>query len=460
MNKRVKLIGILLIVTGIFASFSFDYKSEVPVKKKKIKYIFLFIGDGMGIAQMSAANEYLKLQKEEELCFTKFPSFSLTTTHCKDSFKITDSAAAGTAIACGKKTSLKVVGMDKQTNEKFVSVADIAKQNGMKVGIISSVELNHATPASFYGHQDSRYKYSELAKDMWECNFDYFAGGGLIINGSDNEGNGHSAETLQKNYSDIIDSLTKASFNIISDRNNFSKIKKYKGQKIILSQFIKKGPLPNGQSIPYKIDNVKNFTSLAEYTKLGIDFLNNPKGFLIMTEGGKIDWACHGHDAASAIHDVIAFNDAIKEALEFYKKHPEETLIIVTADHETGGMGLGYKKTNYEFHLDFLQDQKISGGSFKDTLAEYSKEKYPELIEKYFGIKEFVIWPSDDDYSVVKNLISHINNKAGIGWTSGSHSACPVGTYVLGDNSDLFNCMIDNTDIMKNIIKLAELKTE
>ena len=270
----------------------------------------------------------------------------------------------------------------------------------------------------------------------------------------------YSEKTLKENHSLIIDSIKNASFNIISDRKDFSEINKYKGQKVFVSELLKKDLQYKDESMPYKIDDVRNSVSLSEYTRMGIDFLDNPKGFFMMIEGGKIDWACHDKDAGTTIHDVIAFNDAVAEAVEFYKKHPDETLIIVTADHETGGMALGYEKTAYNLHLEVLQNQKISGESFKDTLAIYPGEKYSELIEKYFGIKEFIIWPSDNDHTIVNDVLGQINSKAGVGWTTHAHSACPVGTYVLGDKKGLFISLIDNTDIMKNIMILTEMNEE
>ena len=176
--KRLRLIITVLavLVTEIYADYSEARKND------RAKYIFLFIGDGMGYSQVAAAESYLSYQKDklggEQLTFTTFPVFGSATSHSADR-RVTDSSAAGTAISTGTKTNNKMLGMDPEGN-KLTSMSYELQEEGYNVGIISSVGINHATPAAFYARNASRYTYYEIAAEIPSSGFEYFAGSGII----------------------------------------------------------------------------------------------------------------------------------------------------------------------------------------------------------------------------------------------------------------------------------------
>ena len=243
--------------------------------------------------------------------------------------------------------------------------------------------------------------------------------------------------------------------------------------------------------LPYAIDRQEGDLTLAEITESAISFLTkgNKKGFFLMVEGGKIDWACHGNDPATAFEEVIDMDNAIKVAYEFYKKHPKETLIVVTADHETGGIGLGTSK--YELHLKSLMNQKqsqdllsrsitdlrkmrkvINWEEIKDFLGEkmgfwkelpvtWEQEKmlrdaYEEsFVNKHVVFEESLYAKTEPLAVAAKKVMSQI---AMVGWTSGNHTAGYVPVFAVGAGSKLFMGKMDNTEIPKRIAKAAGYK--
>ena len=426
----------------IFTIFFFSCFNDTE-KENKAKYIFLFIGDGMGINQVEITNKYLKKQNKQSLVFSKFKNIALTSTNCLDR-EITDSGASGTAIACGEKTNFKRIGTDSSGNKKLKSIAEIAKLKDWKVGIISSVGLNHATPASFYGHQNHRDNYIELAEDLTNSNFDFFAGAGIIIDGSEVDKTKIIKDINLKKP--IIENIKKANYEIIEGKINFKKINDFKEKKVFLTNDIYQ------IALPYAIDKTSETNSLAEFTKYGIDFLDNEKGFFMMVESGKIDWACHLNDAKTIVDEIIDFDKAIQEALKFYEKHPDETLIIVTADHETGGMSLGNSVKKYKINLKLLEKQKISVEYFKTKLDE-NLMKEDSLLQVYFDLKDIDTLYKKGGIDLIRN----INIYSGIGWSTIKHTGTPVLTYAKGVGENLFLGKIENTDIKKIILRISEL---
>jgi len=437
-----KIIFVLLILTTFLIVGAFNIPNS-ELSEKPPKYIFLFIGDGMGINQAFITNKYLQTLGKEELVFTQFPYFALTTTYCLDTTKVTDSAAAGTAIATGKKTQFGVIGMNTATGEKYTSIAEIAKSNDWKVGLISTVGINHATPAAFYGNQVSRGMYIEIADQMKETDFDLFAGGGIITHEDTSE------------FNRIIADLKNTGYQIISEKVNLTNKTKY-ADKLYYSVF---DLLGEDEDYPFAMDYVGDEPTLAHFTEFGIKHLENKKGFFMMVEGGKIDWACHGNEGVAAINEVIAFNDAIKKAIEFYYEHPEETLIIVTADHETGGMSFGNDYLHYDVDYKLLANQKISVQKLINLLTNSDTNDYSDLISENLGFNiESSYFENKTPEVIALSLVDSLNTVAGIGWTTGSHTGTPVGTYSIGVGSEQFNGIIDNTDIVKKILEITNLK--
>ena len=471
----------------LFMTLTVFCSGNLAASDQKPKYIFLFIGDGMGISQRKSAEQYFS---ENHLLMDTFPAQGITTTYAANRF-ITGSAAAATAIASGSKTNIGELGMDPEFKE-VKSVATMAKEKGWEVGIISSVSIDHATPAAFYAHVPSRDQYYDIGIALTKSNFDFFGGGGFKdpINARNN------SQFFQGNVFDIAE---KNGYDIISDKGAFMGLKPGDGKIIAYNHW-----LQNGQALPYAIDRREQDISLAEFTTKGIELLNNSEGFFLMVEGGKIDWACHANDGVSAINDTLAFDTAIKEAFEFYQNHQEETIIIVTGDHETGGMSLGFAGTKYESYFSLLKEQKVSFQKFtNDTLVNFKKsagksikfDSIKPVITEYFGLKfqgdtekdrmvlkeyevvklnkAFQLSIKNDDrdptkqgyllyggYEPLTIALTHIlNNKSGVAWTSYQHTGVPVITSAIGTGAEMFNGAYDNIDIAKKIMNLMDLPT-
>lgn len=478
------LLAALLILPAIQAA-----AGDAPGSKPR--YVFLFIGDGMGLPQISAAQYYYAAKEgkagESKLLMTGMPYQGITTTYSSES-PITDSAAAGTAMACGVKTYNAALGMD-AGKKSYTSIAELAKARGQKVGIVSSVSLDHATPAAFYAHQESRRAYYEIGLELAKSNFDFFGGGGFL------DPDGKKSKNPQGN---VLEAAKKAGYAVAADRAAFEKLSPKSGKVIAMNP-----RLPDEEAMPYAIDTKNPDITLAEFTAKAVEMLDNPKGFFLMVEGGKIDWACHANDAMTVLGDMMSFNAAIAEAQKFLARHPKETLIVVTGDHETGGLTVGFAGTKYDNFFTVLDGQKTSFQAFKDDVlskftascgAKCRFEDAQPLITQHFGLK-FAGDPKTDrlvlkDYEVAQlreafqrtlggekeaskdeqgyllyggydpltvTATHLLNQKAGLGWTTYSHTGVPVATAAQGAGGQLFAGYYDNTDIFKKLAQAMGL---
>lgn len=446
------------------------------VSAQTAKYVFYFIGDGMGVNQVNGTEMYLAEQEgrigTKSLLFTTFPVASVATTFSATN-SVTDSSAAGTALATGAKTYNGAIGMDDR-KQPLQSVAAQAKAAGKKVGVATSVSVDHATPAAFYAHQPNRGMYYEIALDLPKAGFDFYAGGGFL----------KPATTADKKEAPGIFPLIEAAGYTVARGLQEYRDKAAEAGKMVLIQ--KEGAAPD--CLPYAIDRQEGDLSLAEITQSAIDFLTKgkDKGFFLMVEGGKIDWACHGNDAATVFHEVADMDNAVRVAYEFYKKHPKETLIVVTADHETGGLGLGTGP--YKLNLKALDSQKQSQDGLSRAITNLRRmrkvinwEEMKEFLGEKMGFwKELPIsWEQEkmlrdayEDSFVKKRVVFEeslyakteplavaakkvMSQLAYLGWCSGGHSAGYVPVYAIGAGSKLFMGKMDNTDIPKRIAKAA-----
>lgn len=487
-------ISVAVILSLSVAATTLPTSSNNSFAGKNPKYVFLFIGDGMGVPQVASAEIYAGALKggkypdvPRALSFTQFKAQGITTTHDASSF-IPDSASAGTAIACGYKTLDGIISMDPEKKVKYKSIAKMAKEKGMKVGIISSVSIEHATPAVFYANAESRSMMYEIGLQLADSGFDYFAGGSV----TDPDGKKSKMENKPGN---IFEYAKSKGYKIINNKDDFAKLKKGDSKVWAITE-----KPADASAMLYDIDREKSLLSLADFTRKGVELLENPNGFFIMVEGGKIDWACHANDAATAIKDVFAFDEAVKVAVEFAKKYPQDTLIVVTGDHECGGMSIGFAGTKYDTFFTKLVNQNISFVKFEEKLSDL-KSKNPSLkfedvmpvITSHFGLvikgdkseldlTEYEIKLLKDAFSEsikdkkdrIKNeenyilygsydplvvTITHIlNRKAGIGWTSYSHTGVPVPTYAMGVGESLFDGYYDNTDIFRKLVSIMGIK--
>lgn len=295
----------------------FGFVSGADARENGAKFIFLFIGDGMGKAQYQAGNARGLTSNMELL-----PVRSNVSTRSHGG-AITDSAAAATAIATGTKTKNGMLGLD-ANGKRLENVAERAKSTGMKVGIISTMSLNHATPAGFYAHIHTREDYYSIGAQLAQSGFDYFGGGGLHRE----KGKGNDRESL-------FEIAEKAGYKIFR-KGKTPNISELKNERV----FSVNPALRSDSCMPYSEKRPADGRPLSDFVSEAIELLYNEKGFLIVVEGGNIDYACHDHEFERAMAEIADFDKALAPALEFYKNHPNDTLIIATADHETGGLSL------------------------------------------------------------------------------------------------------------------------
>lgn len=413
------------------------------------KYIFYFIGDGMGPSHVLGTELYLgELQgvigRPQKLCFTQFPESAFVTTYSATN-GVTDSAASGTALSTGHKTYNAAIGVGLDTVEVYSVAADLADK-GMAIGVATTVPINHATPSAFYAHNMSRHNYDEIAPWMLEAGYDFYAGGD--VKGYD--------ETLKNVY----DKAKEQGYAIARGYNDY--LAKAEGaEKMMLYQ------KDVATELPYAINRTEKDLTLAQITAAGIDFLEekSKKGFFMMIEGGKIDYAAHNDDGATVFQEVLDFDAAVAVAYEFYKKHKDETLIIVTADHETGGLVLGYRG-DYTLNLKALSSQKVSVERMIEILQaekETTWERLEQLVKENIGVGirnkkangERVTVDYDLAREVAYNAVYDLNRSAALSWASGNHSGTFVPLFAIGKGADRFNGVIDNTDIPRIIRKIT-----
>ena len=453
-----RLLGTALLLLVVLASFA-----------KTPKYVFYFIGDGMGPSHVLGTEYYLGelegvIGRPNKLCFTQFPKSALVSTFSKSN-GVTDSAASGPALATGSKTKNGYLGVEMDTTVVY-SVAHAAKQAGYAVGVSSTVGINHATPGAFYAHQPGRSRYYEIGQDMLAADYDFYAGGDLIVNKSEQR--------------DEIYEKAKAQGYTIARGFDDYKANGKNAKKLMLYQ------KEVATELPYAIDREEGDLTLAQITEAGIEFLSkkSKKGFFFMVEGGKIDYASHSDDGATALNEVIDFDNAIKVAYEFYKKYPNETLIVVTADHETGGLVLGYSGA-YALNLKALKGQKVSADRMASILRRASRarmelrwERVQELLKENFGLWGEIEMTKEETHelrvyfeqayattdiakresklsSMAHRAKQMVNQKALLSWAGPNHSASFVPLFAIGAGAENFHGVIDNTDIPKTIKKIA-----
>lgn len=454
----------------------FSFTTAGVAQGKQAKYVFYFIGDGMGVNQVNGTEMYLgELQGKigtVPLCFASFPMATMATSFSATN-GVTDSAAGGTALATGKKTYNSAIGVNEDTTNIY-SIAVKAKEAGRRVGITTSVSIDHATPAAFYAHQPNRKMYYEIATDLPKAGFDFYAGSGFL----------QPTGKKDKNAENIYTLFDKSGYTITKGFDEFN-MKCQQADKMILMQRDGK----DNACLPFAIDRKADDLTLSQITESAIRFLTKgeDKGFFLMVEGGKIDWACHSNDAATVFQEVIDMDNAVKLAYDFYQKHPDETLIVITADHETGGIVLG--KGPYKLNLKALANQKISQEALSKKINELRKnkknqvswgdiqallkenmgfwdaitlnEKQEQLLKEEYQLsfsgkevkmKESEYFKDDPMAALAKEILNDI---ALVGWTSGGHSDGYVPVFAIGVGAEQFHGRIDNTDIPKFISKAA-----
>jgi len=505
-----KILPIILVFLLILQTGCVNQKNIGELNTRPPKYVFLFIGDGMGWPQITAYANYMGTMEADFIgtlanptpenppvplfpSFTRFPEMGIAATQDASKF-IADSASAATAIASGVITLDGALGMDAFGNP-VPSIAELLRdQKNYKIGLVSSVSIDHATPSAFYSHLLNRRNYYDIALDLIASGFDYFGGGGFRLPyGMDGDMPG------------ILEQMEEAGYTVANTYEDIAALGSDSGKVIAIAPVLDNDR--GDAALLYTIDRSEDDMSLSDFVRIGIDVLHGEQGFFMMVEGGKLDWACHGNDAATMIMEIHDFYSAVGVAVEFAEKYPDETLIIVTGDHETGGLSNGFNLTGYDTYMNLLSYQKISltrfaihyilpwrsaQTSFEEAMQSVetlfgltlpqnaSDETEPLLIlspreiemlreaydlsmipfkERVYDSEEYLAEYSYYWYEPFQLAVTRIlNNKAGLAWTSTSHTALPVPVFAKGMGAEHFSGFYDNIEIFHKLVAILGLE--
>lgn len=487
MKKSYFYAAALISLAGL--SFASCSRQDQP---KQPKYVFYLINDGTGV-NVVLGQEIFKAELEGRLgrvetCMSQFPVIGMATTYSTSS-DVTDSAASGTALATGHKTYNGALGVNPDTVPVY-SIAEWAHAQGYPVGVATSVNVNHATPGAFFGHAKDRNMYYEIAQQLPTTGFEFF--GGSDINLQRGKDTPEVREELYKVFADSGYVISRGSYDDYAQKADAG------AGKMILFQDMDVVLHGGAYSFPYNIDAKQGMLSVYDVMRAETDFLyrcseqKGGKGFFLMNEiGGKIDMACHANDAATSFSELALADSCVKVAYDFYLQHPDETLIVVTSDHETGGLTLGNNFGGYATNFKLLANQtcsvdeitrhfqalrsatrnKVTWEQVQDQLrqdlgfwagVELTEEEIASLKNLY--TRSFVGQMANEENLYFANepmaaaAVRMLNTKAFVGWTSGHHTAGLVGVYAVGVGAEKFSGLNDNADIPLKIAEAAGYK--
>ena len=456
---------------------AFAAAAALTMSADDAKYVFYFIGDGMGLGHVNATETYNRdvLRSDSPILMLTFPVASQARSYSASS-PITDSAAAGTALSSGIKTKNSMVGMNPDT-VPVNSIAVDFMQAGYAVGVGTTVQADDATPAAWYAHAANRGMKETIAPQAAESGLAFLAGGDFKLRGA--------GEVAFKDY---LQTMRKGGYEVAEGYAAFNELKG-KGGK--LPQKILMYPAdPAGGQVGYTIDSIPGAMTCAQITEACLQTLENvnPDRFLMMIEGGNIDWAAHSNDGGGVIKEILNFQDAINVAYQFYLRHPSETLIVVTADHDTGGMSLG--RNGGAYNLAYADAQKISKDAFADWTRNWGRntknptwEEMEKTLREKLGFwttvpvsgeetvelrqlfdETFITKKAEDEKTLYHTFnaftakaFAILNHHMGIGWTTTYHAGNFVPVYAVGANSQYFTGCLNNTDIPLLIKRAAGL---
>ncbi|NWF56636.1 MAG: alkaline phosphatase [Syntrophaceae bacterium] len=497
-TKRSLILGTLL----VFISLAWF----LPVQGAEPKNVILLIGDGMGPQAVGLAVYYNRFMNgmEKRLHMERLMAAG-NTGYCltyQYGTVVTDSASAATALASGVKTRDAIIGKD-HDGRVMKSIVDIARQLGKSAGVISNTRLTHATPAGFYAHVIHRDMENEIAVQLIERGdlavalsggAQHFIPAGTKVEdhpslkGIDRKAGWGGSR--RKDARDLIAEAKAKGYAFVANEKELLALDARKTEKVL--------GLFSASGFPSAIDrqpqHETGVPTLSQLTEKSLEILKkNPQGFFLMVEGGQIDWVEHGNDVASVLHEMLEFDQAVGRVMDFAEKTPD-TLVIVTADHDTGGLAIGYSnynppapvklpsgetwKTKYNFadksifekmatqkksFLKMFQDSKGNPAAFKKEVEENSafsiseeqsaallakdaKEAFP--LPKEYG--EFYVYSAGNPTALMGRLFGKETNTA---WAAGTHTHTPVMIFAHGPMAEKFRGLLDNTDVPQIIAK-------
>jgi alkaline phosphatase len=427
------------------------------------KHIFVFIGDGMGVNHL-AATRYFQAARDGQAgqgiwkdSFDSFPFIGLMSTHSRSS--VTDSAASITAMLTGEKTENGCLNYDPAKQENLTPFAAKAKNAGFSVGVITTTSVEHATPAGVYANSADRNDYDGIAPQGLVPNYLSFLGGGGFRTNPD----AHMADAKQNGFH-VLDGA--------------AQIRAYQPDDAPVLALAHGGI--SDYEMAYEIDRLRaaqyggDALAFSELFDAALQCVSQKPAFILFSEAAKIDMAAASGDLATSLYEVQALDDGVKQAVAFYREHPSDTLIIVLADHETGGLRL---KTEFDFSK--LTTQIASNERFSSIMGELIQsggdfDAAKEKVTHYFGIEVSKLDDSTQNKlrdafdSATKSpekipeftyeVCQVLAQQARAGFETGSHTGSPVAVYAMGQGAETFSGVYDNTAIYGKLSALMGIQ--
>ncbi len=527
-NKKViaSLISGAALTTTALISGCQSTDSQTAEEPAKIKNVIMMIGDGMGPQQVGLLQEYAtnapnSVYEGQPTGISKFMDSGYVglSQHNPAYNIVVDSASSASQLATGVPSPSESVGLDAKGNPAETAL-ELAKKHGKATGLVSDTRLTHATPASFAAHKPHRSLENSIAEEMLATEVDVMLSGGLRHwipkSANDKAGELHQQLTARtggtvkikskrKDDKNLLTAAEQAGYTVALTRKELEAAKDDK----VLGLFAYSGMADGIQHTRNKDNTERTQPTLKEMTAKALDILSqDPDGFFLMIEGGRIDWAGHDNDVATMLHEMLKFDETINYVYEWVKDR-NDTLVVVTADHETGGFGFSYSradipapeqldgqgfaerayKPNFNFGsfdiLDKLYAQKLS---YPDIFSEFSKtEKTPadlmkivndnsefditleqaeeilasepnfykvddhkylsaERFPKVMDFKAFYVYGEEVRHDLLGRAVAEDQN---VVWGTGTHTSTPVPVIAFGPQNvaKQFGKMVHHTDI-------------
>nr|WP_156487415.1 alkaline phosphatase [Neobacillus novalis] len=409
---------------------------------RKVKNVILLIGDGMGFSYTSGLRYFNHASQNGFMTPTIFDQYfvgSQSTYSLDRESNITDSAAAGTALATGYKTYNGALGLNID-QQAVPTVLEYAKFRGKSTGLVGTSQINHATLAAFAAHIESREQYDQIADDYLDeriegnLKIDVMLGGGTSY--------------FVRNDRNLVEEFVKNRFGYVS---NLQELVTNKNEQLI--------GLFAPVELPKQIDRDSTVPSLTQMTKAALQRLQqNPNGFFLLVEGSQIDWAGHDNDIVGAMSEVKDFEAAFKAAIQFASDR-EDTIVIATADHSTGGMSID-RNDNYKWNPNVIKS--ITSTPFviarrlhdtKDMTILKHHMPFSLHEEDLKTIKLTLDMAVEDTREALINIINHYSST---GWTTKGHTGEDVPVYAYGLNRHLFSGRMENSDIARILFQIMD----
>ena len=450
MSKRIRgIIAAFLVVAGVTTNIH-SSKSDVAYanERGKTKNVIMLIADGMSTEAITLARH----TKGDSLAMDEISVGSVITSWANG--PITDSAPGGTVYAAGEKTNNKYIGTS-VNDTPMASILEGAESVGKATGIVATSEITHATPGDFTAHTNNRKYYNQILQQQINQDMEVVLGGGF------NKPSGFSSEVstdeFESYYEEQVNNIKEEGFDFITTKDQLTS---YDGDKLWGS--FADADLKYDFDRQSDNDNVQ--PSLAEMTNKAIEVLNKDEdGFFLMVEGSKVDWAAHANNTVGIVSDILAFDEAVKAAIEFAKTDGN-TVVVVTTDHGNSGITIGssyyneniesYDKATYENTTDLLKNATITEERFNEIASGKSNDEIKAIAKKYYGIDL-----NDEELAIVKGeqgegrqvgIREVIARRVGIGYTTGGHTGEQIylGVYAPSD-VELLEGVVDNTEVNK-----------